>query len=161
MRRLAHVVAALTIPSGLWRVALVIGLPVAHTDIPIPLMERIHIVALSLVAEALALLSLGLVQRWGEVVPPWFPIIGGRPIHRLAATIPAASGAIALTGVWTFATVNLLTGTVGGGLDVLFPTITQKMILVICYAPLLVWGPLLGVLTVAYFRRRAPVAVTV
>lgn len=156
-RRLAHLLALITLPSGLWRIALVIGLPVANTAIVLPLSERIQIVGLSLVAEALALLSLGLVQRWGEVVPGWLPLIGGRPIHRLAATIPAALGATALTGIWTFAVVNVLTGTTGGGLDYFFPTVMQKVVLLVCYVPLLAWGPLLAVLTVAYFRRRTPV----
>lgn len=156
-RRLAHLLALITLPSGLWRIALVAGLPVANTAIVLPLSERVEIVGLSLVAELLALLSLGLVQRWGEVAPGWLPLIGGRPIHRLAATVPAALGAIALTGIWTFAVVNVLSGTTSGGLDYFFPTVLQKVVLLVCYVPLLAWGPLLAVLTVAYFRRRTPV----
>ena len=155
-RRLAHVLALITLPSGLWRIALVAGLPVANTAIVLPLSERVQIVGLSLVAEALALLSLGLVQRWGEVLPRWVPFLGGRPIHRLAATVPAALGATALTGIWTFAVVNVLSGTAGGGLDYFFPTVAQKVVLLVCYVPLLAWGPLLAVLTVAYYRRRTP-----
>ena len=156
IRRLAHVVALLTVPSGLWRIALVLGLPVASTAVAIPFGERVQIVGLSLVAELLALLSLGLVQRWGEVLPAWLPVVGGRPVHRLAATVPAALGSMALTAIWTFAAVNLMGGTFGGDLDFLFPTFTQKVLLAVCYTPLLAWGPLLAVLTVAYFRRRAP-----
>jgi hypothetical protein len=155
-RRLAHFLALITLPSGLWRIALVAGLPVANTAIALPFSERVQIVGLSLVAEVLALLSLGLVQRWGEVVPGWLPLVGGRPIHRLAATVPAALGATALTVLWTFATVNMLRGTVSGGFDYLFPTVLQKVVLLVCYVPLLAWGPLLAVLTVAYFRRRTP-----
>jgi hypothetical protein len=155
--RLAHLLALITLPSGLWRIALVAGLPVANTAIVLPFSERVQIVGLSLVAEVLALLSLGLVQRWGEIVPSWLPLVGGRPIHRLAATIPAALGAAALTGIWTFAVVNVWSGTTSGGLDYFFPTVAQKVILLVCYVPLLAWGPLLAVLTVAYFRRRTPV----
>lgn len=158
-RRLAHVLALITLPSGLWRIALVAGLPVVSSAIVLPLSERIQIVALSLVAEVLALLSLGLVQRWGEVLPGWLPLVGGRPIHRLAATIPAALGAAALTAIWTFAVVGVVNRTMGGGLDYFFPTALQKAVLLVCYVPLLAWGPLLAVLTVAYFRRRAPMAV--
>ena len=156
-RRLAHVLALITLPSGLWRIALVAGLPVVNTAIVLPFSERVQIVGLSVFAEMLALLSLGLVQRWGEVVPGWLPLIGGRPIHRLTATVPAALGAIALTGVWTFAVVNVLSGTTSGGLDFFFPTVMQKVILLACYVPLLAWGPLLAVLTVAYYRRRTAV----
>ena len=160
-RRLAHLVALLTLPSGLWRIALVFGLPVANTAIAIPLAERVQIVGLSLVAEVLALLSLGLVQRWGEVVPEWLPLIGGKPVHRLAATIPAAFGSVALTVIWTFAAVNLMGGTFSGSLDFLFPTIAQKLVLAVCYVPLMAWGPLLAVLTVACYRRRTPDRVAV
>ncbi|WP_125778320.1 hypothetical protein [Antribacter gilvus] len=152
--RLAHVVALLTLPSGLWRIALVAGLPVVSAAIVLPLGERIYIVSLSLVSEAVALLALGLVQHWGEVAPRWLPIIGGRPVHRLAATIPAALGSAALTGIWTFAAIGLANGFANGTLYEFFPTDAQRTILVLCYAPLLAWGPLLGVLTVAYFRRR-------
>lgn len=155
-RRLAHVLAVITLPSGLWRIALVAGLPVANTAIVLPLSERVQIVSLSLVAEVLALLSLGLVQRWGEVVPRWLPLVGGRPIHRLVAAVPAALGAVALTGICTFATVNLVGRTGSGALDYFFPTVAQKAVLLVCYLPLLAWGPLLAVLAVAYFRRRTP-----
>jgi hypothetical protein len=154
--RLAHVLAMITLPSGLWRIALVAGLPVANAAIVLPFSERVQIVGLSLVAEVLALLSLGLVQRWGEILPEWLPLVGGRPVHRLAATVPAALGAAALTGIWTFAVVNVWRGTTSGGLDYFFPTVAQKVILLVCYVPLLAWGPLLAVLTVAYFRRRTP-----
>ncbi|MFD2792334.1 hypothetical protein ACFS27_02100 [Promicromonospora vindobonensis] len=160
-RRLAHVLALITLPSGLWRIALVAGLPVVSSAIVLPLSERVQIVGLSLVAEVLAMLSLGLVQRWGEELPGWLPLIGGRPVHRLAATIPAAVGATALTGIWTFAVVGVVSRVVGGGLDSLFPTALQKAVLLVCYVPLLAWGPLLAVLTVAYFRRRTPGAVRV
>lgn len=156
IRRLAHAVALLTLPSGLWRIALVLGLPVASTAVAIPFGERVQIVGLSLAAEVLALLSLGLVQRWGEALPGWLPVVGGRPVHRLAATVPAALGSIALTVIWTFAAVNLMGGTFGGNLDFLFPTPAQKVLLAVCYTPLLAWGPLLAVLTVAYYRRRSP-----
>ncbi|GAA4703066.1 hypothetical protein APR04_000464 [Promicromonospora umidemergens] len=152
--RLAHVLALITLPSGLWRIALVAGLPVVNTTIVLPFSERVQIVGLSVFAELLALLSLGLVQRWGEVVPGWLPLVGGRPIHRIAATVPAALGAAALTGIWTFAVVNVLRGTTSGALDFYFPTVVQKVVLLVCYVPLLAWGPLLAVLTVAYFRRR-------
>jgi hypothetical protein len=154
--RLAHLLAMITLPSGLWRIALVAGLPVANAAIVLPFSERVQIVGLPLLAEVLALLSLGLVQRWGEILPGWLPLVGGRPIHRLAATIPAALGAAALTGIWTFAVVNVWSGTTSGGLDYFFPTVAQKVILLVCYVPLLAWGPLLAVLTVAYFRRRTP-----
>ncbi|GAB2844196.1 hypothetical protein GCM10027176_54850 [Actinoallomurus bryophytorum] len=68
----------------------------------------------------------------------------------MAAVVPAALGAFAVTAVWTFAAVNfpnLADGPAGlGGLSL--------WAVYVCYAPLLAWGPLLAGVTVAYHRRR-------
>ncbi|MFD3873081.1 hypothetical protein [Streptomyces sp. NPDC058623] len=56
----------------------------------------LYVLTLTAVIEALALLTLGPVQPWGEVVPRWIPLIGGRPVRPLAAVIPALLGAAAL-----------------------------------------------------------------
>lgn len=102
----AHVAALTTLPSGLWRVALAAGLPVGYSpaaartlfDAPGP--GSIYLIGLSVVLEGLALLTLGLVQPWGEVVPHWIPFLGGRRVAPMAAVIPAAAGAVALTFLW-------------------------------------------------------------
>ncbi|MFD6228995.1 hypothetical protein ACFWFZ_19300 [Streptomyces sp. NPDC060232] len=44
-------------------------------------------------------MSLGLVRRWGEELPRWIPRLGGRRFHPLVAVVPAAPGALALTGI--------------------------------------------------------------
>jgi hypothetical protein len=147
-RRAAHIVPLLTLPSGLWRIALVIGLPLTTVD-PGPFWERVYIVSLSLVSEAAALLTLGLVQPWGEVAPRWIPWIGGRRIRPGAAFTAAMTGAVILTVLW---------GTVfwmmpGSDFYDYF-TGPQGVIVTACYLPLLAWGPLLAVVAVAYLRRR-------
>ncbi|MEV6785257.1 hypothetical protein AB0M96_22935, partial [Streptomyces sp. NPDC051098] len=64
----AHAVPLITLPSGLWRLALAAGLPVAEDSVP-DWGQGVYVVMLSVVSEALALLTLGLVRSWGEVVP--------------------------------------------------------------------------------------------
>ncbi|GAA0271258.1 hypothetical protein GCM10010302_06030 [Streptomyces polychromogenes] len=48
-----------------------------------------YVVGLSVLTEAPALLTTGLVSEWGEVVPRWVPLIGGRRVAPLVAVIPA------------------------------------------------------------------------
>ncbi|MFJ9691251.1 hypothetical protein [Kitasatospora sp. NPDC101183] len=152
----AHAAALTTVPSGLWRIALGFGLPVGYGEsvlreqFDIPGTGTVYVIALSLVSEALALLTLGLVRPWGEVVPRWIPLLGGRQVRPLAAVVPAALGAVALTWLW---------GAGGGVLS--WWSIEHHPaydgpwldIIGVCYLPLLLWGPLLGLVTVSYYLR--------
>ncbi|WP_375000439.1 hypothetical protein [Aeromicrobium sp. CTD01-1L150] len=147
-RRAAHTVPLLTLPSGLWRIALVLGLPLTNAD-PGPFWERVYIVMLSLVAEGAALLTLGLVQRWGEVAPRWIPWIGGRRVPPMAAFVPAMGGAAVLTALWT----GIFWRVPGGDFYRYFDGF-QAVVVTACYLPLLAWGPLLAVVAVSYLRRR-------
>ncbi len=49
--------------------------------------------SLSLVGEAVALVSLGLVRPWGERVPRWILVLGGRRVAP-HATFAATTGAM-------------------------------------------------------------------
>lgn len=149
VRRAAHIVPLLTLPSGLWRIALVLGLPVADMTVT-HTWERIYIVSLTLVSEGAALLALGLVQRWGEIAPRWIPLIGGRRVRPLAAFIPAITGATILTALWTW----VFWGMAGSDFYDYFNG-PQGVLVTACYVPLLAWGPLLAFVAVAYLRRRA------
>lgn len=148
IRRIAHLVPLLTLPSGLWRIALVIGLPVADVDAG-GFWVKVYIVSLSVVSEGAALMTLGLVQPWGEVAPRWILWIGGRRVRPLAAFIPAIAGATFLTALWTWA----FWGMAGSDFYTYFDD-PQALIVTACYLPLLAWGPLLGVVAIAYLRRR-------
>ncbi|MEU4119658.1 hypothetical protein AB0F71_34820 [Kitasatospora sp. NPDC028055] len=147
--RAAHVAALTAVPSGVWRIAMGVGVPVGFdtTGLDIPGWFSAVCIAMSLGAEGLTLLTLGLVQPWGEVVPRWLPLIGGRRVAPLAAVVPALLGA---------AVVMLLTipraGGFGGAPGA--PTGPALLLMDACYAPLLLWGPLLLLVTVAYYRRR-------
>jgi hypothetical protein len=145
----AHLVPLVTLPSGLWRIALVAGLPlglrVGAADVA---GEAGYIVGLSVVSEALALLTLGLVRPWGERVPRWLPL-GGRRVPPFAAIVPASLGAVALALIWAYAFRDFPDfGFIG------FSHPAGQVLLVACYAPVLLWAPLLGAVTWSYYRRR-------
>ncbi|MER6664459.1 hypothetical protein ABT256_07910 [Amycolatopsis japonica] len=155
----AHAAALVTVPSGLWRIAMGLGLPVGFTtqglaEFGIPGWGTAYVFGLSLLSEALAFLTLGLVRPWGEVWPRWIPGLRGRRIPPLAAIIPAAAGAIVLIGLsvqwlfrWTQAGSSVPPGTRED-------SPVYDIVMAACYAPLLLWGPLLAVVTVHYARRR-------
>lgn len=99
------------------------------------------------------ILTLGLIQRWGEIFPRWFPFIGGKRVPIMLAVVPASIIAIAVTAagfVFTFSFFavtfhlmpadNLLLserwGTIG---PMLF------------WVP---WGVALGLAAIAYYYRR-------
>ncbi len=147
----AHAVPFTILPSGLWRMGVMLAIPGFGTA-----EARNHgagldlyLVLLFVISEALGLLTLGLVQPWGEAVPRWIPLLGGRRIRPLAAVVPAALGALASTGVVYYFFLSILFGGFPAG-----HTTPEEVILTVCYLPLLAWGPLLGSVTYAYYRRR-------
>ncbi|MGW4499924.1 hypothetical protein ACWENR_15100 [Micromonospora sp. NPDC004336] len=151
--RTAHLIPLVTLPSGLWRVALVLGVPigafVGGEPVRVGGGEAAYILSLSVVQEALALLSLGLVRPWGEVFPRWLPLVGGRRVPPSFAEAAATAGGVALVLIWGYAAAGVLLH----GDEMEFSS-GGMALLVACYAPLLLWGPLLLALTVAYHRRR-------
>ncbi len=157
--RLAAQAAALTaVPSGLWRIAVAAGVPVGFAAgdplhaANFPGALSFYLIGLSLVAELLGLLTLGLVQRWGEALPGWVPLLGGRRIPVPAAVAPAALGATAVTLITTWGAWNWNGPENMGNPD--SPAGAAYWVMTACYAPLLLWGPLLAVVTIAYYRRR-------
>ncbi|MER5867173.1 hypothetical protein [Kitasatospora sp. NPDC002040] len=153
----AHAVPLVTLPSGLWRLGLVTGFPDWYGDRTWVLQAAPFVLLLSLVSEALALLTLGLVRPWGEVVPGWVPLLGGRRVPVLAAVVPAGVGAVLVMVVIGGATVNQLlqpAGPVSDQGESMPHSGPGFWLLLACYLPLLAWGPLLAAVTVAYHRRR-------
>ena len=153
--RAAHLTALATLPSCLWRLAMAAGFSLGYHPAWISanasdLADRTYLVALSLLTEAAALLTLGLVQRWGEVVPNWLPLIGARRIPPLAAIVPATLGAVVLIVAWTGVPI-MYTDLFHNPLE---PQGGWKILMATCYLPLMLWGPLLAAVTWAYYRRR-------
>ncbi|MGG2461160.1 hypothetical protein ACO0M4_15280 [Streptomyces sp. RGM 3693] len=147
----AHLTTLVVLPSGLWRLALVVGCPAGYSTegfVPFDTAgAKVVMLALSVFSELAALLTIGLVRPWGEVVPGWVPLIGGRTVHPAAAAVTAGLGALALTVLWA-----------GVPWWWSYPhrdmTPTGNIVVGILYQPLFLWGPLLGAVTVSYWRRR-------
>lgn len=153
MRLTAFAVVLAVLPSSLWR------LPAAF-DHGIGIGERLYVVFLSVLSEAFAFTAFGLIARWGEVFPRWVPFVGGRRVPMMVAVVPATIGAAFLTFLWTVLTsVTQVMGTTirGEELPSNFPGSAggwEGVWFHICYTPLVLWGPLLAVLTIAYCKRR-------
>jgi hypothetical protein len=156
-QRAATLTLLLTLPSGLWRICMALGLPVGvdpeyqRQFYGFPGRGTVYVFGLTLLLAGLALMTQGLVHRWGEVAPAWMPVIGGAKIPRLAAIVPATAGAVALTLLWAVAISNVDSifaeyGIEGG----------WRAVVTACYLPLQLWGPLLGAVTVSYARRTRP-----
>ncbi|MFE6783829.1 hypothetical protein ACFVFF_16385 [Streptomyces sp. NPDC057680] len=148
----AHAVPLVTLPSGLWRLALVAGFPVTQDAgwRSMGVGESVYVVSLSVVSELLAFLTLGLVRSWGEVFPRWMPFLGGRRVNPAAATGAALAGAAGLCAIAAWGAYAAYAD-LGPGIP---STPAQDALLAVCYAPLLAWPVLLAAVAVAYRRRR-------
>ncbi|WP_207922831.1 hypothetical protein [Micromonospora sp. KC606] len=149
----AHTAALLAVPSGLWRIGLALGFPLGYTEqghrdmVGSTGWGPVYLIGLSLLTEAAAMLTLGLVQRWGEVVPRWIPLIGGRTVPPLVAVVPAWIGVAVLAVLWT---PFLLWWVVPhDGMTAAGHTLVGFL-----YLPLVAWAPLLAAVTISYQRRR-------
>ncbi|MEO3779869.1 hypothetical protein ABGB16_24160 [Micromonospora sp. B11E3] len=110
----------------------------------------LYVWILTVVSQTAAFLTLGLVRPWGERVPSWVPRLGRRSIPPLAVITPALLGALAVTALCAMVALAP-----HGPLDNPdFPRGIAGVIMVLCYAPLLAWGPLVIAVTIAYARRR-------
>ncbi|MFI6061733.1 hypothetical protein [Streptomyces sp. NPDC051286] len=154
--RMAHAVPMAVLPSGLWRMAMAVGIPVGFSgqlaqDWQPGLETSSYITLLTLFTEGLALLTIGLVRPWGETAPRWIPYLGGRRIPIWAAVVPAALGALAVTAL----SLRMFWGRTpadAGGSEA--PHGVAAWIMNACYLPMLLWGPLVAIVTIAYYVRR-------
>ncbi|MQA81703.1 MAG: hypothetical protein GEV10_25035 [Streptosporangiales bacterium] len=154
----AHLIAVCTLPSAVWRLGIIVQFPFGYDAAWIhrsrldTVFGDVRMILLCIVSELLALLAFGLVQRWGEVVPPWLPPLRGRRIPTWIPTVLAAVGGVGLTAIWTGGVAYAaLTGTTFDvGTEPGLPTTVQ----LVSYAPMVIWGPLLLALTIHYCRRR-------
>ncbi|MEU9413964.1 hypothetical protein [Streptomyces sp. NPDC048272] len=158
MRLTAKAAALTVLPNCVWRLVIAIGIPVGwgagnqlhHSHYPG--WGSLYLLALSVFQECLGLLALGLVLRWGEIVPRWVPRIGGRRLPLFVALVPASLGAIALIGI------TLLGASTWNDVIAADPDQPSEgfgyWFFTLSYAPLLLWGPLLAIVTIGYWRRR-------
>jgi hypothetical protein len=152
----AHATLLVTLPSGIWRIFAGFGFNLGFSDEfwgpNMPGWGTVYVIALSVVAEALAFLTLGLVRPWDELVPTWIPWLGGRPVRPWAVIVPATLGGLALIALWTPMIVVPFFGDGSPSPDEADGW--WAVLMAVCYVPLIAWGPLLLVVTYAYWQRR-------
>ncbi|WP_018347459.1 hypothetical protein [Longispora albida] len=151
--RVAHAIPLILLPHCLWRLPFAWGFEMGMIgdEQAMPWWAPVYVVALSVVSEALALLSFGLVRVWGEVVPGWVPLLGGRRIPPYVAVVPAVLGSLAAIALWgqeVLAWFGFAEGLAG------FENIWWQVLAQVCITPGILWGPLVLALTVAYVIRR-------
>ncbi|MFD4017856.1 hypothetical protein [Streptomyces sindenensis] len=157
--RLAHALPLLLLPACLWRLPFALhfemgqvqtgGAPAYWLSIP-------YVLGLSVLTEAIAILTIGLVRGWGEVAPAWIPLIGGRRVRPLAAFVPAVLGGLILTFLFTAVPVG--DGrylTLYGVVDAIgYTSDAWQLLATVCITPIAAWGPITIALAIAYYRRR-------
>ncbi|WP_433158259.1 hypothetical protein [Kribbella sp. CA-247076] len=163
----AYTIPLLVLPSSIWRITTVtvfhIGADAESAgDVPSWLPMEVYVVLLSILSELLAFTAIGLIARWGEVVPRWIPGLAGRRIPVPAVVVPGFLGAAALTFLCALVTVTSAVGVDVRGRPLssdapLHTDSVHGVLTLVSYLPLLFWGPLLGFVTVAYWRRRTQV----
>jgi hypothetical protein len=103
----------------------------------------------------LALLTVGLIRPWGEVLPRWLPLLGGRRVP-VAVAVGAATGGAVLVAVWLW--IGLVMDLLGVQPTPLRPGPAGCSVpgwdVLRWYTPKLLWPPLLLAVTWHYLRRR-------
>ncbi|MBD0383294.1 hypothetical protein [Paenibacillus sedimenti] len=100
--------------------------------------------ALGTVGAMGAVLTLGLISRWGEIFPHWFPFIHGKRVPPALAIIPATfiSIVVVITGLM-YNRLWLKGAFPEGNIATYAPELTWP-----------IWGLALGAATLAYYLRR-------
>lgn len=151
----AWATVACVLPSSAWRTAVGLGAPLGWSQAHLRL-ERLpgygtfYVIWLSGASIAAAALTLGLVYRWGEQIPSRALLLGGRRLPvSLVATI-SVTGVVIVTGIVGLSIAHW--SSVSGFSD--RPTSGWAILMAVCYAPAVLWSPLLLATTLAYIRRR-------
>ncbi|MGU3431638.1 hypothetical protein ACNHUS_01360 [Actinomycetes bacterium M1A6_2h] len=147
--RVAWAAFAVTVPSAVWRVLMIVGLMPGTAELRVfelgddHTVNYVYVFGLSVVQLAAALLTVGLVRPWGTIflgrrVPRW-PVIG-----------VATAGGLAVT--WLF-TVSL-PGQIATGHrpDAGHVSGLPLVVMFACYSPIVLWGPLELWATYGYWR---------
>ncbi len=108
--------------------------------------------ALGAMAVVGAVLTIGLIEPWGEVFPRWLPWIGGRRVPTALAIVPATLVSILVTSAGLMFVRLVLFGTftlgdIDLGLDQNWAAIAPELLWP-------VWGVALGTGTAGYYYRR-------
>lgn len=108
--------------------------------------------ALATLAVGGALLTLGLIQRWGEIFPRWMPLLSGRRVPPAMAIVPASLVAVLVTTAGLMIVRLILFGAFGPSEGAL--TLDENWAALAPELPWPLWGAALGAATLAYYYRR-------
>ncbi|GHF40183.1 hypothetical protein GCM10018790_17220 [Kitasatospora xanthocidica] len=153
--RLAKALPFVLLPHCLWRLPFAVDYRMGLIDPLAPAYDwwaTPYVIGLSVLTEALALLTMGLVSGWGEVFPSWVPGLRGRRVPPLAAVIPAVLGGLTLVAL--FDPMPLAWLGVLGFEELPYTTVWWQLLARTCTAPAMLWGPIVLALALAYYRRR-------
>ncbi|MFE1953695.1 hypothetical protein ACFW9D_24880 [Streptomyces sp. NPDC059524] len=152
--RVAHLIPLVLLPQCLWRLPFAFGFDMGTGNgslgslwLSVP-----YVFGLSLLTEALALLCFGLVRGWGERVPSWIPLVGGRRLPVPVVLVPAVLGGLGATMLWGGFLLSILgaPGYEAPPAD----SAAWELLFDVCVLPATLWGPLVLALTVQYVLRR-------
>lgn len=154
------IIAALApLPYAVSRIAWALGIPLGVADQFLEEMVKMNPMA-TLTEWVFAglcfgggFLTLGLIQKWGEVFPRWVPFIGGKSVPVLMAVIPASIMAIALTSagfIFTLGFFALKLQFVPAG-GILLSQLGGAIGPMLTWIP---WGVALGLASISYYYRR-------
>ena len=142
-----------TVPSAVWRVAMIMGWLPGTSELRDRELEQgtisgyLYVYALSIVQLGFGFLTVGLVRPWGERIRGW-------RIPRIIPTLLGLLGGLAATWIFNIAMVSAIAFGLrpDGGAMSGWPLV----IMVWCYLPLLLWGPLAVLSACGYWWVRRP-----
>ncbi|ENQ3108097.1 hypothetical protein SAMN04488168_15217 [Bacillus sp. 491mf] len=158
-RWLTIIAALAPIPYALTRFAWALNIPLGvdqqffHDFSKVNSMAQITEWVFGSVCVGGGILTLGLIQKWGEIFPCWFPFIGGKRVPIMLAVVPASIVAIAVTAagfVFTFNFLAVILHFMPADI-LLLSQIWGTIGPMIFWVP---WGVALGLAAIAYYYRR-------
>jgi len=146
---------ACVVPSGVWRIAVGVGVDLGWSQRQLELQQMpgagtVYVIALTVLSLAAAGMTVALVRPWSERFPAWVPLVGGRPIPLSVVLTVSIMGTIAVLAVCVMSVVNW--DRVSGFADQ--PGSGWAVLMAACYLPALLWGPLLLIVTGEHWWRR-------
>ncbi|KEK24086.1 hypothetical protein BAGA_28960 [Bacillus gaemokensis] len=147
-----YIAVIMALPYGIVRLAWAVGIPLGVSDATSistqPLIERMIEAVLGGLPICGAILTLGLIQRWGEIFPRWCLSLSGKRVPIWCAVLPAtcASALITLAGlkISPIIILKILDGSINTGN-------WGELGTSLFWLP---WGIALGMATIAYYQRR-------
>jgi hypothetical protein len=143
------------VPSGVWRTLVGLGVDLGWSDAHlrsqhIPGSGTLYVIGLTVGSLALAVLTFGLVRPWGQVLPRWLPLVGGRRVPP-SLTVGLALAGVALLSLIVVQSV-LNRDAVSGFSD--DPRSAWARLMVACYLPAVLWPLLLLAVTIDFWHRQ-------